>query len=64
KQHAPLVHALALMQNLKSEKIKPGQTWKVFSLASFETVFWFHSTVMTGFSGLQTWRNSSVPSVA
>ncbi len=32
KWRTPLVRALASMQNLESaEKIKPGQTWKVFS---------------------------------
>ena len=32
KWRSPLVRALASMQNLEStEKIKPGQTWKVFS---------------------------------
>ena len=37
KWHAPVVHALASMPNLNPpKKLKPGQTWKVFGLQTWQ----------------------------
>jgi hypothetical protein len=49
KQHAPLVHALASMQNLKSAKIKTRPNLESFLVSIFRSRF-FTPLSLTGFS--------------